>query len=292
MNCAGGPTPWGTWLSCEEADDGLVWECDPAGRLPARPRPALGVFAHEAAAVDPIGGQLYLTEDKGDGRFYRFTPARFPDLTAGVLEVATVGPTARVTWTRVPDPTAQRGPTRNQVPGSTVFPGGEGIWYWRGVCYFTTKGNKKVWGYDIRENLIDVLFDRQLAQSSSLDAVDNVTITPRGDVLVCEDGGNMEIGLITPTGRAVSPLLRITGQDESEVCGVVFDPSGTRMYCTSQRGGGVAGAPGPGIVYEISGPFGTPRGGLPRDFAYGPPAGEARPAGPLNPGGETAGARR
>ena len=67
---------------------------------------------------------------------------------------------------------------------------------------------------------------------------------------------------------------------------MVFDPSGTRMYCTSQRGGGVAGAPGPGIVYEISGPFGTPRGGLPSDFAYGPPAGEARPGGPLNPGAD------
>jgi hypothetical protein len=97
----------------------------------------------------------------------------------------------------------------------------------------------------------------------------------------------MEIGLIT-SQRAVSPLVRLTGsaQDGSEVCGVVFDPSGKRMYCTSQRAGGVGGAPGPGAVYEISGPFGTLRGGLPRDFAYGPPAGEARPSGPLNPGAD------
>jgi hypothetical protein len=114
-----------------------------------------------------------------------------------------------------------------------------------------------------------------------------VTVSQAGEIFVCEDGGNMEIGLITPE-REVSPFLRFTGdahptegQFKSEVCGVIFDPSGTRLYCTSQRAHPPGpGAPGPGAVYEISGPFrqpATPRTGT----TFGPPAGE-RTSGPLH----------
>ena len=88
QNCAGGPTPWGAWLSCEEHDGGNVWECDPTGAARAVRRPALGIFAHEAVCVDPVEERLYLTEDEGDGCWYRFTPADYPDLSAGLLEVA------------------------------------------------------------------------------------------------------------------------------------------------------------------------------------------------------------
>ena len=289
VNCAGGPTPWGTWLSCEEHDSGLVWECDPAGVHEAEARPALGAFNHEAVAVDPVDGRLYLTEDEGEGRFYRFTPSEYPDLRSGVLEVAEVGRRGRVRWHAVPDPsTAQTGvPTRAQVARSTPFDGGEGIWYARGVCYFTTKGDKRVWAYDARERRIEKVFDRARAEDSSLDAVDNVTVTAVGDVLVCEDGGNMEIGLIT-SDRRVSPLLRFDGSDHerSEVCGVVFDPSGTRLYCTSQRAFPLVRPLAPGAIYEITGPFRRPDGGIPEDFVFGPPAGEARPQGPLNPGAD------
>jgi uncharacterized protein len=283
-NCAGGGTPWGTWLSCEEHDAGLVWECDPAGQLPAVARPALGVFNHEAAAVDPARQQLYLTEDKPDGGFYRFTPVSYPDLSEGLLEVAVVAADGSVSWRELPNPTPTplETPTRGQVPEMTRFNGGEGIWHDGGILYFTTKGDRKVWAFNAGTGMLEVLYDHAAAPDASLDAVDNITVSAAGEIFVCEDGGNMELGLITPA-REVSPFLRFTGpahptegEFKSEVCGVVFDPSGTRLYCTSQRAYPVtASAPGPGAVYEISGPF-TQAGAVAGVSVFGLPAGERR----------------
>lgn len=250
-NCSGGATPWGTWLSCEEVPYGSVWECDPFGHRKAVERRAMGLFKHEAAAVDPVTKRVFMTEDLADGRLYRFTPERWGDLSAGKLELATVHG-ARVSWTEVPDPLGRKQETRFQVEGSTPFMRAEGIYRSGRTIYISTTADSRMHAYDIDSERIRVIYDGREVSDPPLIAQDQITASPAGELFVAEDNGRPEqaVSTIDPPGT-VKRFLTISGRihDGSELSGLAFAPGGKRLYFSSQR------AYGSGAVYEVRGPF-------------------------------------
>ncbi|HAZ18306.1 MAG TPA: hypothetical protein DCY87_05995, partial [Acidimicrobiaceae bacterium] len=285
-NSRGATTPWGTWLSCQEAHqgDGRIWECDPTGDSPAVPRNALGVRTHGSVAVDPLGGHCYMTEAHRDGRLYRFRmldeSASGAALADGLLEAMVVDPDGGVSWIPVPDPSGTVAPTRVQAADGFVTPVGGGVWVHDGSLLFTTALDDRVHAVDLANQRHWILWDGS-GHRQPLVGIGDLTVAPAsGDLFVAEDRGDMELVLVGTEGL-VAPFCRMVGDDHrlSAVTGPCFDPSGTRLYISSLRGRGEAlvrdvveaidwgdGVEGRhvGVTYEVSGPF---RSGPPLDVA-------------------------
>ena len=134
------------------------------------------------------------------------------------------------------------------MAASTAFNGGEGTVYDNGHIYFTTKGDNRVWAFHIASSRLGVLYDAATSATPILQGVDNVEVVGSGELLVAEDGGDMQIVVVDPSGRAL-PLLQIVGHDRSEITGPAFSPDYSRLYFSSQRG--ASGRSSDGVTYEV-----------------------------------------
>ncbi|MFV0663553.1 alkaline phosphatase PhoX [Denitromonas sp.] len=316
-NCAGGPTPWNSWISCEETTNGLhsgsaytkqhgyCFDVPAVGAARPVPLTDMGCFSHEAVAVDPATGIIYETEDSTPSGFYRFLPnvpgnpaaggrlqmmrlaaAHNASITLlgtpyGYFNTGAAGMVAGmswdVDWVDIDEPNkpfvsgTSYGGVRAQglVQGASSIVRGEGCWYGNGVIYVcSTSGGAarqgQIFAYDPRRETFTLVFESSGA--SVVNNPDNIAWSPRGSLILCEDGSRnpQMIHGLTLDGTAF-PFCANNMDFSATGMGSYTRPSG-RVLSSNYTGSESAGATfhnewlffnvqTPGVTFAVTGPW-------------------------------------
>lgn len=299
-NCSGGVTPWNSWLSCEEfvvsAEEaqrnargerthsrflkphGYAFEVPFDRPASAVPLTALGQFRHEAVALDPDTGIVYLTEDASVASgFYRFVPERKGNLQAGRLQMlkAAGAPDLRggqqtgkrmaVSWVDIADPERAHQPgTLDQLGvvmqgiagGASAFLRLEGVYFRQGEVYFTSTsggaaGAGQVWLYRLESESLELVYESP--EYMVMDYPDQITPLGAGMVL-CQDSKRTPAQVL----YWLSPEreLRLLARNNTEIDGTNYRMAEWSGVCTSADGKWLfANIYTPGFSVAITGPW-------------------------------------